>query len=81
MTKWKDLFNKRQFETVHVLMQEVVNIRKNLEETGYNSDWIEAISVYLNCVINLTTERNNVETRWRYGPGTFEGIYVHILYQ
>jgi putative DNA methylase len=75
MNKWYDLFNERQYYAIHVLMNQVQKANALMRELDYPEDWSEAITVYLNCVINLSTERNTVISRWNPGGGKVESIY------
>lgn len=75
MTHWKDIFNQRQYWAAHVIINEALEITRSLRESDYPEDWVNAITVYLNCITNLVIERNTVECRWYTQAGKIQPTF------
>ena len=75
MESWSDLFNQRQYWIVHCLINNVRKATKKLVELNYPQIWVEAITAYLTCMVNLATERNTVISKWNPTDGSIKPTY------
>jgi len=78
LTRWRDLFNRRQLLVAGRLVQETRNARVAMEQAGYASDWIEAISAYLTCGISRLVDYNSSLCIWGTGRETIAHTFTRF---
>jgi len=62
--EWKDLFSSRQLLSIGSFIKHTRAARDRFAESGYTSDWNEAISCYLSAMVERLANQNSTGTMW-----------------
>lgn len=65
MTTWASLFTHRQLVALGTFVNHTRAVWETMRDEDYPTEWIEALSVYLACVINKLADYNSTLAKWQ----------------